>query len=386
MLARLLLIGAFSLPGAVLAQTPERTPSQPVHTYHYDAKIICGFQPKPEDLKLARGVYGTTVNLWNPHAAPLEVELRLELTYPPEQMEAGTAIALDPIKLPPRTAVSVDCRSIEAIYFGYGFPALVIKAMLGMVSLQPIEVTAVWSAATPAPGGGADELTSVDVDRITPYLLEAELSDPAWNADAAPEDRLCDNLRRTSTIATGQIDAISYTFNEAPDEGPREVVRVSDVDVIAGNGGVVGSPVLIRLRRGLFPDSSFLDVSEMPVLSIGRRYLLMLPNHTWLIEPIGLDTTLRIETVGDRAILVDQEGLAVTDIHGGRLTQPVSTPERMGKTPTLIVDDDGVVAGAMSLDEYIAALLDFATDCPGPVIRGPYAAYPLVPSAVLGSE
>ena len=386
MLARALLIGALALPGAASAQAPQRAPSQPVYAYHYDAKMVCGFQPKHEDLKLARGVYGTTVNLWNPHEAPLEVQLRLELTYPPEQMEAGAAIALDPIELPPRAAAAVDCQAIEAIYFGYGFPAPVIKAMLGIVSLQPIEVTAVWSAATPAHRGGADALTSVDVDRITPYLVEAELSDPAWDPDANPGDRLCGALRRTSTIVTGQVDAITYTFDEAPDEGPREVVRLGDVGVIAGNGGVAGGPVLVRLRRGLFPDGSFLDVSDMPVLTIGRRYLLMLPNHSWLIEPIGLETTFRIETVGGRAILVDQEGLAVTDILGGRLSEPVATPERMGQTPTLVVEDEGAVAGAMSLEEYLAALMGFAADCAGPVVRGPYAAYPLVPSTVFGSE
>jgi hypothetical protein len=63
-----------------------------------------------------------------------------------------------------------------------------------------------------------------------------------------------------------------------------------------------------------------------------------------------------IETVGDREILVDQEGLAVTNILNGRLTDPVATPERMGKTPTLVVQNEDAVAGAMSLDEYLTAL------------------------------
>ena len=250
--------------GAASAQAPEMAPSQPVHTYHYDAKMVCGFQPKREDLKLA-GVSTAPRSISGIRTRPCwRWSFASNLAYPPGGVEAGEAIALDPVKLPPRTAAAVDCRAIEAVYFGYGFPAPVIEAMLGMVSLQPLEVTAVWSAATPAHGGGADELTSVDVDRITPYLVEAELGDPAWDPDAGPADRLCGSSARTSTVVTRRVDAITYAFDEAPGEGPREVVRVSDVQVLPATRG--------RRRTGrLVPRACGVALSGIARSSTSRR-------------------------------------------------------------------------------------------------------------------
>jgi len=189
--ALFLLICTAILPEIVLAQAPQRFPSQPVYTYHYDVKFVCGVQPSGKDLKLAKGVYGTAVNLWNPHGASLKVDLRLALTYPPEKLEAGEMHTLDSITLSSRTAAVVDCRAIQAMYFGYGFPASVIKGVLTLESLQPIEVTSVWTTATLSPHGLADLLTSIDVDHVAPYLMEAKLRDPAWNSTANPKDRLC---------------------------------------------------------------------------------------------------------------------------------------------------------------------------------------------------
>jgi hypothetical protein len=386
MIARLLAAALIMLPGAAMAQAPQRAPSQAVYTYNYDAKLVCGVQPDGNDLKLARGVYGTAVNVRNPHGAKLEIALHLALSYPPELLKPGKARSLDPIILAPGTAAAVDCTAIQALYFGYGFPAPVIKGVLSIESLQPLDVTAVWTAATVSRGGTAGELTSLDVDHIAPYNVAAELRDPEWDSEADRDARLCAGLRRTSTIVTGRVDTVSYTFDEAPDEGPREVVRFNDVNVVAGTGGVVGGPVMVRLRRGFFPDGRFVDVSEMPVFTVGRRYLLLLPNHTWLIEPVGTANTFRIETVDQREILVDQEGFAASNIVGGRLSERVSTPERVAQVPQLVIAGGDAVAAAMTLEDYLAALMTFSESCEGEVIRGPYAAFPLVPPTLFGTE
>lgn len=381
-----LLVAAFLGASDANAQAPERRPSQPVFGYEYDVKLICGVQRNPADLKLAIGAYGTVINLWNPHGAPVNAAIALALTYPPEELEAGTVRTFETLTVPPRRAVAVDCRAIQALYFGYGFPTSAIKGVVSIEVLQPLSVTAVWTSATPGHGKAADELTSLDVDHIEPHVFEAELRDPNWNPDADAEDQVCDALRRTSTIVTGRVEGITYTYDEAPDEGAREVVRFGDIEVIAGNGGVVGGPVLLRMRRGILPDGSFLDVSEMPSFTIGRRYVLLLPNHTWLVMPVGAATTFRIETVGERDILVDQEGLGVTDIFGGRLVDPVSTPEEDEGPPTLVLDDEAAADLAPTVDGFLAELLSFAQTCEGPVLQGPYAAYPLVPATIFGSD
>jgi len=142
----------------------------------------------------------------------------------------------------------------------------------------------------------------------------------------------------------------------------------------------------VRLQRGLFPDGSFLDVSKLPVFTIGRRYLLLLPNHSWLRSPVRTETTFRIDTVGNRDILVDQEGYAVINIHGGRSSDPVSTSEKILVAPELIIENAEIADAAMTLEEYLAALMNFSESYDGAVFDGPYSAFPLVPSTIFGTQ
>ncbi|WP_324755149.1 hypothetical protein [Roseovarius sp. Pro17] len=356
----------------------ERKPSQPVFRYLHEAKIICGRIKSHHPGPLAGGHYGTVINLFNPHPAPLKVTFELKLANPPGQLTGGKIVALEPMDLPAQKATAVDCRSLRALTFPYGFPKPFVEGFLSIDALQPLVVSGVWTTAAPEAKHHL-RLTSLDVDHVPARAVEVPPANPNWGS-VGSDVSFCDRLRRSSVILNGVVGAQSYTFDEAEDEGPREVSRIEDVSILAGAGGVVAGPVDIRLRRGFFPDGRFLDTSEMPVLTVGARYLLILPNHGWVHEPISLDDVFRIETVDDRDILVDQHGFAVTDVEGGRSDDPVSTPEFLFRTPQLT----GTPApeNAMSSDDFVAE----SEDCAGPVLSGPYTAYPLVPPTIRGVE
>lgn len=360
------------------ASAQERMPSQPVFRYLHEAKMICGKIDPHYAGPLASGWYGTVINLFNPHPAPLTVAFELKLANPPGQLTGGNILSLDPIELPAQKAVAVDCRTLQALNFPYGFPKPFVEGFLTIDALQPLVVTSVWTTAAPEEKHHL-RLTSLDVDQVPPRAVEVPPADPGWSGDGADES-FCDELRRSSVMLTGVVGAQSYTFDEAQDEGPREVSRIENVTVLAGSGGVVAGPIDIRLRRGFFPDGRFLDTSEMPVLTLKARYLLILPNHGWVHEPISLDDVFRLETMGDRDILVDQQGFAVTDVEGGRSAEPVSTPEFLFRTPHMT----GTPApeNALTADDFVAA----AQDCNGPVLSGPYTAYPLVPPILRGAD
>ncbi|MEX2520662.1 MAG: hypothetical protein WD969_15165 [Paracoccaceae bacterium] len=372
---------------ALSAAAQERRPSQPVFRHVHEAKMLCGESRPHHASPLLTGHYATVVNIYNPYEASVTAVLNLRLAHPPGQLQAGEIVALDPVDVPPGRAVAVDCRTVKALSFPYGFPAKLIEGVLSVDALQPLVVTAVWTAAAPGQQGagqqgagahhGAHSLSSLDVDHVPARAVETPPGDPGWDDDGA-EQSFCDRLRRTSAAVTGLVVAQSYTFDEAPDEGPREVSRLDDVEVLAGAGGVVGGPVEIRLRRGFFPDGRFLDTSEMPVLTVGERYLLLLPNHGWVQEPVSLDEVFRIVTTGPREILVDQHGFALTDAEGGRSAEPVSTPEFLFRPPEMT--GGPAPEEAISPQDFAAALI--GADCPDEILTGPFTAYPLVPPTI----
>ncbi|WP_299609782.1 hypothetical protein [uncultured Tateyamaria sp.] len=367
------LLLALLLASPAMAQDPR--PSAPVFRYLHETKVTCG--TIKDGAPLASGVYGTVVNVLNPHGASVTVSGALQLAHPPGQVTGGEGVTLDPFDLPGGRAFAVDCRTLRALHYPYGYPEPFIEGFLNLEALQPLVVSSVWT--TGAATGKDVHLTSLDVDTVPPRAVEVPPVDPDW-ADGVESQDFCDRLAMSSVALTGRVVAQSYTFDEAPGEGPREVTRLEDVTVLAGAGAVVGGPVEVRLQRGLFPDGRFLDVSEMPVLSVGERYLLLLPNHGWRIEAVSMDDVLRIVSFGAREVLVDQSGFAVTDVDGGRSTDAVATQEQTFFAPTLTGVEPP--ADAMEVADFVAAI--DAAGCDGPVLSGPYTSYPLVTNGIEG--
>ena len=98
--------------------------------YHYAAKIVCGVQHDPENLRLARGLYATAINILNPNNKTVKFTKKLSLTYPPDAQEPGAVHNISTDKLGPDEALEVDCEDLKRALFRSGLPAPYIKGFV----------------------------------------------------------------------------------------------------------------------------------------------------------------------------------------------------------------------------------------------------------------
>ena len=118
---------------------------QPREAFKYAAKIICGTQEDPDNLRLARGLYATAINILNPGGKPAKFTKKLSLTYPPEAQEPGAVYNISTDKLKPDEALEVDCEDLKRTIFPNGLPARYIKGFVVIKSDVSLDVTAVYS-------------------------------------------------------------------------------------------------------------------------------------------------------------------------------------------------------------------------------------------------
>jgi hypothetical protein len=91
---------------------PDCGKPKPVIAYHYAAKIVCGIQHDPQNLRLARGLYATAINILNPNKETVKFTKKLSLTYPPDAQEPGAVYNISTDKLGP-TKLSRSTARIE---------------------------------------------------------------------------------------------------------------------------------------------------------------------------------------------------------------------------------------------------------------------------------
>jgi hypothetical protein len=149
---------------------------EPGSRYEYAAKIVCGIQNEPDNLRLARGVYATTINIHNPNNTTVEIFKKLALTYPPGKQLPGEVIPISTDTLGPDQALETDCMDIETKLFPNGFPTPYIEGFVIIQSPLSIDVSAVYSAAK------LGEVTSFDVEQIR----EREIEGPQRLPDLVP--------------------------------------------------------------------------------------------------------------------------------------------------------------------------------------------------------
>ena len=118
---------------------------KPVIAYHYAAKIVCGVQHDPENLRLARGLYATAINILNPNNKTVKFTKKLSLTYPPDAQEPGAVHNISTDKLGPDEALEVDCEDLKRALFRSGLPAPYIKGFVVIRSDESIDVTGVYT-------------------------------------------------------------------------------------------------------------------------------------------------------------------------------------------------------------------------------------------------
>ncbi len=145
----------------VLPETPQEEP-----LFEYVAKIVCGIQSEPNDMRLARGFYATTINIHNPNKEPAKFFKKLALTYPPKEQRPGEIHPISEDVLKYDEALKVDCNDVEQRLFPSGFPTPYIEGFVIIQSNQSLDVTAVYTTAVLDKKARVTEHSSIDVEQI----------------------------------------------------------------------------------------------------------------------------------------------------------------------------------------------------------------------------
>jgi hypothetical protein len=153
---------AASGPRPFLAPAPERAPQA---VFEYAAKVVCGAQEEPKDMRLARGFYATTINVHNPNAEVVKFFKKLALTIPPGDQRPGKIIPIAIDQLEYDQALAVDCDDIVRRAFGGAMPGPFFEGFIVIQSPLSLDVTAVYSTAT-VRDGVADEHSGIHVEQV----------------------------------------------------------------------------------------------------------------------------------------------------------------------------------------------------------------------------
>lgn len=144
--------------------------------FEYAAKIVCGEQKNSNNLRLARGLYATTVNIHNPNDSAALFYKKLALTYPNEEQRAGEIIPLGVDTLSYDQALKLDCIEIKK---RFKFPAY-IEGFVIIQSMVSLDVSAVYTTARPKRFlfWSSYEVASIDVEQIRERVKDEEVELP----------------------------------------------------------------------------------------------------------------------------------------------------------------------------------------------------------------
>jgi len=210
---------------AALAQEPPVPAPPDSFKFEYAAKIVCGVQSDAKGMRLAKGLYATTVNIHNPNQQPARFFKKLALTFPPPEQRPGKVYAISYDVLRYDEALKVDCEDIQRRLFPNGFPApYYIEGFVVLQSDQSLDVTAVYSTAVVDKKGRAIEHSSIDVEQIherkrgdtgTPCLADLiPVADPAGSYCKRLNGNLVVTVKNQGLCAAGEsktkIDFMSH--------------------------------------------------------------------------------------------------------------------------------------------------------------------------------
>ena len=141
--------------------------------FSYSAKIVCGLQKDPDDLRLVPGLYATTVNIHNPSSSKATFTKTLALTLPPKEQKPGEVHRIAEDTLEPNQALATDCMDIQRRVFNGAFPESYIEGFVLIKSNQSLDVTAVYSTASFDREGNFVEQRSIDIEQIKERATKA---------------------------------------------------------------------------------------------------------------------------------------------------------------------------------------------------------------------
>jgi hypothetical protein len=183
----------------------------PQYRFEYPAKIVCGVQKGPKEMRLAMGFYATTINIHNGNETPVTLFKKLALSFPPEEQKPGKILPIAEDELKSDEALKVDCTDIRQRLFPNGFLNGYIEGIVVIRSTERLDVTAVYTTAALDRGGQAGAHSSIDVGEVR----EREIRESKDRPDLVPipdangdfcklrDDMLVVTVRSQGTAAAG---------------------------------------------------------------------------------------------------------------------------------------------------------------------------------------
>lgn len=237
-----------------IAKDAREVERKPRRQFLYVAKLVCGVQPSTTDMRLARGHYATTINLYNLGERPARVEKTLALAIPPGWQRPGRVSPIGRDLVPPGHAIAVDCEDVRRRVFAGTLPARFIDGFVRIVSDRRLTVTGVYSTATLNAEGTAEDHSSIHVEQVPGRIIRAggEAALPDLTIDESFSiDAIC-NPRRCrvslSFIVRNIGQAAAAAFNVAIRRGGNDAL-LADVAVEGGlaAGAFFGDTVTVQV-------------------------------------------------------------------------------------------------------------------------------------------
>ncbi len=162
--SRLVTVGVMGT--ALTADCEVNVTAPKLSRYEYTPKLVCGIQKDPMNMQLAKGFYGTTINIHNPGLSTVQFDKKLALTIPPGNQQPGKVLPIARDELSPDEALAVDCDRIRQEVFDDEFPASFIEGFVDLESPKSLDVTAVYTTADLGFWNKAKNHSSIDVEQI----------------------------------------------------------------------------------------------------------------------------------------------------------------------------------------------------------------------------
>ncbi len=208
-----------------------------VAKFEYAAKLICGVQKDPKDMRLARGFYATTINVHNPGEADVKFIKTLALTLPPGNQRPGDVLPIAEDQLGPGQALAVDCNDIARRLFNGVLPEPFIEGFVVIRSPHSLNVTGVYSTADLSNEGVADSHSSLHVEPVRERVLQTGKPDLVVR-DIGPPEVNCPS-GGGSCVTKVQVTIANVGAADAPAFSTRTVLDPAQgVSVDQGSSGL----------------------------------------------------------------------------------------------------------------------------------------------------
>jgi hypothetical protein len=203
--------------------------------FDYAAKLVCGVQGESDVLSLARGAYGTTINILNQGRRDAEFLKHLVLALPPGEQRPGNTyrIALD--QLPAGHALAVDCDDVRERLFPDGFPGGYVDGFVTLESDERLEVVGVYTVASVNQAGDIVGGSSIHLERAAGRRRPPE-------ADLAID-------KTAEILAGGRTSEIHYTVT-VTNHGPGAATEIELGDVLTMEQGDLTNLTVLGASHG----------------------------------------------------------------------------------------------------------------------------------------